>query len=104
MVLRPPVATLFPYTTLFRSRGLLLWLVGCAFPAGGGLGVQAPGIDDLGGSLLGPDRCPGGRSEERRVGKEWSGGTARGDMSKNRREIGGTSRTARAAGRHAAST
>src|SRR5690625_6092607 len=61
MVLRPPVATLFPYTTLFRSRGLLLRLVGCAFPAGGGLGVQAPGIDDLGGSLLGPDRCPGGR-------------------------------------------
>src|SRR5256884_3562708 len=36
MIRRPPRSTLFPYTTLFRSMGILRWL-----PAGLGPGAEA---------------------------------------------------------------
>src|SRR3712207_8241122 len=41
MIRRPPRSTLFPYTTLFRSHGVLV---------GGALGVggQAPDVDEVG--------------------------------------------------------
>src|SRR3712207_6810345 len=32
MIRRPPRSTLFPYTTLFRSRGLLIFAVGVCYP------------------------------------------------------------------------
>src|SRR5687768_18065695 len=32
MIRRPPRSTLFPYTTLFRSGALMMWLVHAAMP------------------------------------------------------------------------
>src|SRR2546426_2474736 len=51
MIRRPPRSTLFPYTTLFRSRGLLPRLLRCAgsrrltvtSAASGGVGVRRAG-------------------------------------------------------------
>src|SRR5437870_13145644 len=86
MIRRPPSSTLFPYTTLFRSRA--------------GIGVRLPHTADLGSALEDRERVDAGaleldrggqaaesgsddrdrwagcrhgehRSEERRVGKEW---------------------------------
>src|SRR3712207_8102906 len=51
MIRRPPRSTLFPYTTLFRSRyrvGLLVWELGALAPRGLGLREAAlPFMEDL---------------------------------------------------------
>src|SRR3712207_8766851 len=62
MIRRPPRSTLFPYTTLFRSRGT---------PAQGGADLVAPAlrraelpVDDTQASHEGLQVQDGGRSEE----------------------------------------
>src|SRR2546430_8175538 len=50
MIRRPPRSTLFPYTTLFRSRGVERRVVGRA-PGAGGIGVQ---VEDAAAVVLGP--------------------------------------------------
>src|SRR5438874_5889693 len=55
MIRRPPRSTLFPYTTLFRSR---MWLRGAG--AGGGLGRR---VDSPRGARLAPHRRGGRRSD-----------------------------------------
>src|SRR2546422_11298802 len=89
MIRRPPRSTLFPYTTLFRSRhSSHARLVRVRLPRRrarvGGLAVRDPAArDDPGGAVHRGVRVPTGRggttacraqppdrSEERRVGKE----------------------------------
>src|SRR5688572_32521797 len=65
MIRRPPRSTLFPYTTLFRSRPG----AGLADPAGVGLrrhGVAEvlEGVEDLHGAVLDAVLVAGSRSEE----------------------------------------
>src|SRR5438445_12619837 len=81
MIRRPPRSTLFPYTTLFRSvapgrvRGTHRpWLVGQQGRLGDGdhRGARrgAPADRQVDRLHVGGLGLPGGRSEERRVGKE----------------------------------
>src|SRR3712207_6907377 len=73
MIRRPPRSTLFPYTTLFRSKGLPgSWLLGCRGQADalGGSDVEACHLrrrigtpDHQRVARLGAQR-PGARSEE----------------------------------------
>src|SRR5206468_11096446 len=84
MILRPPSATLFPYTTLFRSLRDVEIVeeaadLGCdgepALAVGGQLLERQPvPIADLDGVAATPGREQTQRSEERRVGKGWCGG------------------------------
>src|SRR5687767_15851478 len=74
MIRRPPRSTLFPYTTLFRSRLLLANLLNRAFLAGlwsvtifDGL-CPPNSVNSRGCALV--ESASGHRSEERRVGKE----------------------------------
>src|SRR3712207_8132416 len=64
MIRRPPRSTLFPYTTLFRSR-LEADLLGEAQPVGADAErppvIEVGGVDDVSG---GPQRAREGRSEE----------------------------------------
>src|SRR5690349_25046203 len=80
MIRRPPRSTLFPYTTLFRSRvlhaagllddaglaGMLDALERLRADVASGAFVAAESDEDVHGALE--------RSEERRVGKEWRAG------------------------------
>src|SRR3712207_8843683 len=62
MIRRPPRSTLFPYTTLFRSRTFQHHRSGPPLPPGrGGSAVRAPGTR---GRRRDPRRTPRGRSEE----------------------------------------
>src|SRR5690349_22253206 len=61
MIRRPPISTLFPYTTLFRSRGQRALAV-----AGGGEGAGGPASLRLRGQL-GSDAAPAGRADPRAV-------------------------------------
>src|SRR5260221_12086546 len=87
MIRRPPRSTLFPYTTLFRSRAddaaeELEWRRdggGCGkmvHQLGGDPGITTELVDHLPASATVPTplkflgRIVGTRSEERRVGKE----------------------------------
>src|SRR2546428_8825453 len=45
MIRRPPRSTLFPYTTLFRSRGMQRPMVECPLPARRTGGVAPPARD-----------------------------------------------------------
>src|SRR2546427_9259698 len=63
MIRRPPRSTLFPYTTLFRSRGCAggLVLAAAAIPEGPHHDVPGPG-----------DGCTGGRLEHHPVeDRDW---------------------------------
>src|SRR5260370_22454813 len=60
MIRRPPRSTLFPYTTLFRSRGTRY--AGACDGRREGLAVRGSGLDAAGHSLRGRDRSF--RSEE----------------------------------------
>src|SRR3712207_9509071 len=53
MIRRPPRSTLFPYTTLFRSRSVLALL--------GGAGERLVEAAHLAGRLVGVDYAPGSR-------------------------------------------
>src|SRR3712207_9497529 len=92
MILRPPRSTLFPYTTLFRSRGVIAPLRCVRIPPGPGVRtiakvplrrgevdtefdqeMLAELLDQLPFNLAVADLYKtrfNGRSEERRVGKE----------------------------------
>src|SRR3712207_7047828 len=70
MIRRPPRSTLFPYTTLFRSRdpaGARRGGAGLPVLAhrGGPRGRWAPRHDAAGRALLGPRRGPGGSGRRR---------------------------------------
>src|SRR5947209_10918037 len=45
MLRQPPRSTLFPYTTLFRSRVALITLYSCGLCLSEGLHLQVPDID-----------------------------------------------------------
>src|SRR2546430_6109563 len=64
MIRRPPRSTLFPYTTLFRSRG--------AGRGGGGRGAPA--------ARLAPCAVRGAGGDSRRVGSARQGSRARGGV------------------------
>src|SRR5687768_18368750 len=68
MIRLPPRSTLFPYTTLFRSQGLLFVLLRLVLVAGqrdvGAHGVDELLAGELGDRLCGPRVDRVGRSEE----------------------------------------
>src|SRR5256885_17249717 len=76
MIRRPPRSTLFPYTTLFRSRDDRLAARGAA--VAGGAVARHRGVPTQRGAVVGGARgrlggrlgSDAARSEERRVGKE----------------------------------
>src|SRR2546430_17179274 len=96
MIRRPPRSTLFPYTTLFRSRGVVEALV-----------TAAPAVGQLGNPVAGVDRGrDGGRRVERRgrqsVGERRGGAESRrgrrGRRRRGGRERGGVGKRGRIRG------